>query len=616
MPPAVTSDLIIEVYMERAKIYKKTLLIDPHDDRLLADAAEHLRSGEVIGFPTETVYGLGCDAGNGEAVKKVFEAKGRPADNPLICHIGDKEQIKDIVSEITPLAQKLIDAFMPGPITVVMKKADSVSDQTTAGLDTVGVRMPSHPVANKFLKLCKVPVAAPSANLSGRPSPTGARSVLEDMDGYIYAVIDGGDSEFGLESTVVDCTGTVPVILRPGAVTKADIDAVLSKGETVMSGSLSDKQTPRSPGMKYRHYAPYAQVEIMKMPEGTKIEGDGATGSDGRIVKSSFTVEDLKKLSDEEARELVNIASPFILRSREILAVNPFARIGLYCGSEIKAIYDKMDDKILSSHTEFCAYGKTVDVSCASHGLFEGLRFLDVQEVDVILAQGFDGEGLSVAYMNRLGKASGKKEELTPGMPAPARPERMPLDIDSFKDTNTASVLFIDDNNTSLSVCCESLMRRLIGKNEPYISSRSSDTGFELYCESAGLTAMSGIEPDSQMNRAVKEITGCGLGYIESRRADPAIYDDNDLILTVRDEQAFEITKAFPEIKDKVFSLSTFAAANGLVMKDSSGRVMSVSIPDPSGENYETYLHTAKALNAWLEILFPYILKELGASRI
>lgn len=602
--------------MEREKKYKKTILIDSCDDKALIDAAEHLRNGEVIGFPTETVYGLGCDARDGEAVRRVFAAKGRPADNPLICHIGDKEQIKDIVSEITPLAQKLIDGFMPGPITVVMKKSDSIADETTAGLDTVGVRMPSHPVANKFLKYCGVPVAAPSANLSGRPSPTGARSVLEDMDGYIYAVIDGGDSEFGLESTVVDCTGETPVILRPGAITKADIDKVIQGGGTLIAGQLTGDKAPRSPGMKYRHYAPFANVEIMKMPEGTKITGDDASGSDGKIAKSEFTLDDLKKLSDAEAKELVNIASPFILRSREILAANPFARIGLYCGVEIRTVYDKLNDKILSAHTEFCVYGKTTDVSMASHGLFEGLRFLDVQEVDVILAQGFDGGGLSVAYMNRLSKASGKKEELVPGMPAPARPLRLPLPIDAFKDTYTASVLFIDDNNTSLSPCCELLMRRLIEKNEPYISSRSSDTGFEIYCESAGLTAMSGLDPDTRMDKAVRELTGFGLGSIESRRADPAIYDDNDLILTVRDEQAYSITKAFPEIKDKVFSFSTFAANNGLVMKDSKGKVMSISIPDPSGENYETYLHTAKALGAWLELLFPYILKDLGASRI
>lgn len=602
--------------MERAKKYQKTIMIDSKDDSGIKDAAEHLKSGEVIGFPTETVYGLGCDARDGEAVKKVFEAKGRPADNPLICHIGDKEQIEDVVAEVTPLAQKLIDAFMPGPITIVMKKSSSIADETTAGLDTVGVRMPSHPVANKFLKMCGVPVAAPSANLSGRPSPTGSRSVLEDMNGYIYAIIDGGDSDYGLESTVVDCTGDKPVILRPGAVTKADIDSLLEDSEAVMAGSLSDKETPKAPGMKYRHYAPYAQVEIMKMPEGTKIIGDNVTGSEIKSDKTPFTLEDLKKLSDDEAKELVDIASPFILRSREILASNPFARIGLYCGKEIKTVYDKLNDKLLSAHTEFCVYGAAIDVSAASHGLFEGLRYLDVQEVDVILAQGFDGEGISVAYMNRLSKASGKKEELIPGMPVPARPSRTPLPIDAFKDTFTASVLFVDDNNTSLSVCCESLMRRLIEKNEPYISTDTEDAGFEIYCESAGLTAMDGMEPDPQMNRVVKELNSWGLGSAESRRADPAVYDDNDLILTVRDEQAFEIIKAFPEIKEKVFSLSTFAAANGLVMKASDGKVLTISVPDPSGENYATYQHTAKALNAWLELLFPYIIKFLGASRI
>ena len=159
-------------------------------------------------------------------------------------------------------------------------------------------------------------------------------------------------------------------------------------------------------------------------------------------------------------------------------------------------------------------------------------------------------------------------------------------------------------------------MRRKIEKNEPYISNSEADTGFEIYCESAGLTAMAGLEPDPRMDKAVKELTGFGLGSVESRRADPAIYDDNDLILTVRDEQAFAIAKAFPQIKEKVFSLSTFAAANGLVMKDSSGKVMSISVPDPSGENYETYLHTAKALGAWLDLLFPYILKDLGAARV
>ena len=243
--------------MEREKIYDKTKLVSGADSNGIKECAEHLVSGEVVAFPTETVYGLGANAFDAGAVEKIFAAKGRPSDNPLICHVGDKALIKDIVSGITPLAQKLIDAFMPGPITVIMKKSDKIPSEVTAGLDTVGVRMPSDPVANEFLKDCNVPVAAPSANLSGTPSPTNARSVMEDMDGYVYAVIDGGDSVFGLESTVVDATGEKPVILRPGAVTKADIEAC-ANGEDAFAGTLEAGQTPKAPGMKYRHYAPTA----------------------------------------------------------------------------------------------------------------------------------------------------------------------------------------------------------------------------------------------------------------------------------------------------------------------------------------------------------------------
>ena len=167
--------------MERIKEYDSTLLISAGDGEGIKDCAEHIKAGEVVAFPTETVYGLGANAFDSSAVEKIFKAKGRPGDNPLICHIADKSQIADIAAEVTPLAQKLIDAFMPGPITVIMRKSDKIPDTVTAGLDTVGVRMPSDKTANEFLAACGVPVAAPSANLSGSPSPTDAQSVMEDM---------------------------------------------------------------------------------------------------------------------------------------------------------------------------------------------------------------------------------------------------------------------------------------------------------------------------------------------------------------------------------------------------------------------------------------------------
>lgn len=320
--------------MERKKIFD-TKLIRANDEDGLKDAAKALSEGNVVGFPTETVYGLGADALNPEAVSRIFEAKGRPGDNPLIVHIWDKSQISDLVSEVTPAAQALIDAFMPGPITVIMKKKDVVPSEVTAGLDTVGIRMPSHPLCNKFLKMCGCPVAAPSANLSGSPSPTTALHVMNDMDGYVYAVIDGGPCDVGLESTVVDATGEVPVILRPGAVTSAMIDEAL-KTHSEYAGALQKGQVPASPGMKYRHYAPGCEVKIITLPENI-----------GQIDPHA------EDLTDEQKQKLFAIASPFLLEAQKILKDNPAARIGIFAGSEVKELAEMADDDILSAHLNF-----------------------------------------------------------------------------------------------------------------------------------------------------------------------------------------------------------------------------------------------------------------------
>ena len=598
--------------MERKRIYDKTILARPGEKEAIKDCARHLAAGELVAFPTETVYGLGANAFDGEAVKKIFEAKGRPGDNPLICHIARKEQIEDIVSEITPLARKLIDAFMPGPITIIMHKSDAIPDIVTAGLDTVGVRMPSDKVANEFLDYCNVPVAAPSANLSGSPSPTNSASVMEDMDGYIYACIDGGDSTFGLESTVVDCTGEVPVILRPGAVTEEAIQIAATK--PALAGSLEAGAVPKAPGMKYRHYAPVASVEIMDMPDGAAVINDEFDGFDV-TVDTEPSVPDFKKLDDDGRQALVDIAAPFIFKAQEILKTRPLARFGLYCGIEVKMLIEKMGDKVLLSHTEIYCYGNALDVRAASHGLFTGLRHLDMQEVDIIFAQGFKGEGLAKAYMNRLNKASGKEGQLAPDMPKPSRPARRELPLDFFKDTYTQSILFVCDDNTCLSPCLEGVTRMLLNAQAPYRLRDNKDIGCEVYCESAGLEAIIGQGPDPEMVRAARDMAGCSIAGHKAMKADPACYDANDLILTLRDEQAFAIVKAFPKIEGKVYSLSTFAAANGIVFKNEEGKVASISIPDPRGENAKTYDHTASALKAWIELLFPYILKALGIER-
>jgi len=224
------------------------------------EAAAFIRSGDVVAFPTETVYGLGANALDASAVIKIFKAKGRPSDNPLIVHIARTEQISELAKDVPDSASKLIERFFPGPLTVVLKKKDSVPDVVTGGLDTVGIRMPLDETAARFLEACGVPVAAPSANRSGKPSPTTWQAVLSDLDGLIPCILIGDPVEIGIESTVVDCTQETPVLLRTGAVTFEQIRSVVP--EALLAGS-NDKILARSPGTKYRHYAPSGQVQIV-----------------------------------------------------------------------------------------------------------------------------------------------------------------------------------------------------------------------------------------------------------------------------------------------------------------------------------------------------------------
>ena len=233
---------------------------------LIEKAAGILRKGGLVAFPTETVYGLGADGLNASACKKIYEAKGRPSDNPLILHIGNISQLKDIVCDIPECAVKIIDRFWPGPVTLVFRKKPIVPDSVSGGLITVAVRFPSNPVARAIINAAKTPVAAPSANTSGKPSPTRAKHVLHDMDGKIDMIIDGGSCEVGLESTIVDVTGKKPVILRPGGITKEMLEEVVGAIDIdpAVYKALSAGEKPKAPGMKYTHYSPDAEVFLVK----------------------------------------------------------------------------------------------------------------------------------------------------------------------------------------------------------------------------------------------------------------------------------------------------------------------------------------------------------------
>ncbi len=223
-------------------------------------AARYIFSGEIVAFPTETVYGLGASIFDEAAIKKIFIAKGRPADNPLIAHMGHLSQLDLLTDDITPAAAKLIDGFFPGPLTIVLPKRDDVPDIATAGLDTIGVRMPLHQLALRFIRACRFPLVAPSANLSGKPSPTTWQAVKSDLAGRIACILQGEPTDFGLESTVVDCTGEAPIVLRPGAITLEQLQDVVP---TTRLAKPDAKSPARSPGLKYKHYAPHARVVIV-----------------------------------------------------------------------------------------------------------------------------------------------------------------------------------------------------------------------------------------------------------------------------------------------------------------------------------------------------------------
>ena len=242
----------------------------------IAKAGKLLKDGELVAIPTETVYGLAADALNGEAVANIFQAKGRPMDNPLIVHIADLAQVDDLVAFVPPVLEDLAKAFWPGPLTVILEKSELIPDEVSAGLDTVAIRMPSHPVARAIIKAAGTPLAAPSANTSGMPSPTTAAHVLHDMDGKIAAVVDGGPCEVGVESTVLTLCTRVPRILRPGRVTPEDLFDVLGDVEVddAVLGQLAEGAVAASPGMKYKHYSPKAEVYI----------GDGSAEGFAKLV--------------------------------------------------------------------------------------------------------------------------------------------------------------------------------------------------------------------------------------------------------------------------------------------------------------------------------------------
>lgn len=340
----------------------KIITIDENNinEELIEQAGAVLKRGGLVAFPTETVYGLGGDGLNENSSAKIYEAKGRPSDNPLIVHIADMEALPELVKKIPEEAYALAKKYWPGPLTMIFQKSDAVPYATTGGLDTVAVRMPSHKTARALIRAAGGYVAAPSANRSGRPSPTVAKYVIEDLDGRVDMIIDGGEVNIGLESTIIDLTGEQPVILRPGYITEEMLRAVI--GQVDIDRTLLDanaKEAPKAPGMKYRHYAPKGSLAV--------VEGVAESVTD--YINKQIAI------AQGEGKKTGVIATDETKNS--------------YLGDVIKSVGSRSDEETIARQ------------------LFRILREFDDGDVQVMFAESFDSPGIGQAIMNRLLKAAG-----------------------------------------------------------------------------------------------------------------------------------------------------------------------------------------------------------------
>jgi len=340
------------------KMETKRVRIDPHniDSSSLKEAAELLRQGQLVALPTETVYGLGASALNPQACKRIFEVKGRPQDNPLIVHISDLAMAQKLVTNWSPQAEACAAKFWPGPLTLVLEKTSLVPEVVSGGLKTVAIRMPKHPVALELIRLAGVPVAAPSANLSGKPSPISGEHVWKDLKGKIPLILDSGSCAVGVESTVLDLTGEIPTILRPGGITKEELEEVLGE---VGVDKPSGHQAPKAPGMKYRHYAPEGKLTI--------YEGD---------------IENVVAVINREARKKMEAGF-----GTGIIATDETKNLYL-CGM-VKSVGSRKDETSIAA------------------GLYNVLREFDEAHIEYIYSESFDDNSLGQAIMNRLLKAAG-----------------------------------------------------------------------------------------------------------------------------------------------------------------------------------------------------------------
>ena len=390
---------------EMDTLYSKLQGTD-EDEKVFEKAGNIIRDGGLVAFPTETVYGLGGDALDPGASRKIYAAKGRPSDNPLILHISEEKELYPLVSEVPEIARRLMKAFWPGPMTLVFNKSPLVPHETTGGLDTAAVRMPSHEAARRLIKAAGVPVAAPSANRSGKPSPTSAAHVLEDMDGRIDMILDGGEVPLGLESTIIDVTGDEAVILRPGYIGIDEIRRVTGSGiiDPAIMGRPDPSLRPKAPGMKYRHYAPKADITIVRAVSGNDEPAYNMAADKASADSPATDSTDWGKPAGYKAEE--RTAGDMAAEKKVAAVISALAeekaaqgyRIRILCAKEHAYMYPSEYVRTVGE----LAHEETI-----AHNLYKCLRDFDMEEVDYVFSEAFGDDALGTAIMNRLTKAAG-----------------------------------------------------------------------------------------------------------------------------------------------------------------------------------------------------------------
>ena len=353
----------------------------------ISEAAEILKGGGLVAFPTETVYGLGGNGLDKEAAKKIYAAKGRPSDNPLILHVSSIEEVYPLVKALPEKAKKLMEAFWPGPLTLVLPKSDIVPKESTGGLETVALRSPENALTLSLIRACGFPIAGPSANISGRPSPTEASHVFEDLGGRIEGILEDGAVGIGVESTIVDLSENCPTLLRPGAITIEDLEEVLGENvaidPTLLGKSMAEGFIPKAPGMKYRHYAPKAEMILFKknlLSDQSQKVNEIPYGEEKKLIAKSILSYGAKELSD-----------------------CPERKIWILCGEDTASLYEgdsRFTVKIL---------GRREEPLSMTHNLFRLLRQADEEGVELILGECYSEEGVGFALMNRMKKAAGQR---------------------------------------------------------------------------------------------------------------------------------------------------------------------------------------------------------------